>query len=55
MNGPQKFLRAIISDGQRRKEISDEVDPDDAHAIQACFVRHIQQKAQDYTFSTCIP
>ena len=28
VNGPHKLLRAIISDGQRRKEISDEVDPD---------------------------
>ena len=30
VNGPRKLLRAIISDGQRRKEISDEVDPDAA-------------------------
>jgi TetR/AcrR family transcriptional regulator, transcriptional repressor of aconitase len=30
VNGPFKLLRAIISDGQRRKEISDEVDPDAA-------------------------
>jgi TetR/AcrR family transcriptional regulator, transcriptional repressor of aconitase len=28
VNGPHKLLRAIISDGQSRKEISDEVDPD---------------------------
>jgi TetR/AcrR family transcriptional regulator, transcriptional repressor of aconitase len=28
VNGPHKLLRAIISDAQRRKEISDEVDPD---------------------------
>jgi len=29
--------------------------PDAAHAIQACFVCHTPQKAQDYTFSTYIP
>ena len=28
VNGPRKLLRTIISDGKRRKEISDEVDPD---------------------------
>jgi TetR/AcrR family transcriptional regulator, transcriptional repressor of aconitase len=28
VNGPFKLLRTIISDAQRRKEISDEVDPD---------------------------
>jgi AcrR family transcriptional regulator len=30
VNGPHKLLRAIISDAQRRKEISDGVDPDAA-------------------------
>jgi AcrR family transcriptional regulator len=30
VNGPHKLLKAIISDAQRRKEISDEVDPDAA-------------------------
>jgi TetR/AcrR family transcriptional regulator, transcriptional repressor of aconitase len=30
VNGPQKLLRTIISDAQRRKEISDEVNPDAA-------------------------
>jgi AcrR family transcriptional regulator len=30
VNGPYKLLRAIISDAQRRKEISDGVDPDAA-------------------------
>jgi hypothetical protein len=29
--------------------------PDAAHAIQACFVCHTQQKDHDYTFSTYIP
>jgi Cytochrome P460 len=29
--------------------------PDAAHAVQACFVCHTPQKAQDYTFSTYIP
>jgi hypothetical protein len=29
--------------------------PDTAHAIQACFVCHTPQQAQDYTFSTYIP
>jgi hypothetical protein len=29
--------------------------PDSAHAIQACFVCHTPQKAEDYTFSTYIP
>jgi Cytochrome P460 len=29
--------------------------PDASHAVQACFACHIPQKAQDYTFSTCIP
>ena len=29
--------------------------PDSAHAVQACFVCHTPQKAQDYTFSTYIP
>jgi hypothetical protein len=29
--------------------------PDAAHAIQACFVCHTPQQAQDYTFSTYIP
>jgi len=30
VNGPHKLLRAIFSDAQRRKEISDEVEPDAA-------------------------
>jgi AcrR family transcriptional regulator len=30
VNGPHQLLKAIISDAQRRKEISDEVDPDAA-------------------------
>jgi TetR/AcrR family transcriptional regulator, transcriptional repressor of aconitase len=30
VNGPRELLRAIISDAQSRKEISDEVDPDAA-------------------------
>src|ERR1700691_4483576 len=29
--------------------------PDAAHAVQACFVCHTPQKAQDYTFSAYIP
>ena len=29
--------------------------PDSAHAVQACFICHTPQKAQDFTFSTYIP
>jgi len=36
-------------------DISKPLVPDSAHAVQACFVCHTPQKAQDYTFSTYIP
>jgi hypothetical protein len=29
--------------------------PDLAHSVEACFVCHTPQKAQDYTFSSYIP
>lgn len=36
-------------------DISKPLVSDTAHAVQACFVCHTPQKAQDYTFSTYIP
>ena len=68
VEGGKKFVTVMVRDAKKYTltggwgfqvwaggDPSKPLIPDAAHAIQACFVCHTPQQAQDFTFSTYIP
>ena len=68
LEGAKKFVTVMVKDAKKYEmtggwgfqvwaggDPSKPLVPDLAHSVQACFVCHTPQKAQDYVFSTYIP
>jgi hypothetical protein len=68
IEGAKKFVTVMVKDAKKYEttggwgfqvwaagDPSKPQVPDAAHSVEACFVCHTPQKAQDYTFSTFIP
>jgi hypothetical protein len=68
LEGAKKFVTVMVKDSKKYAttggwgfqvwaggDPSKPQVPDLAHSVQACFICHMPQKAQDYTFSTYIP